>query len=116
MVANLVYLLHDPRWLKALGDVVTTAVGLVAVLRMWAVFPFDFGDSSFDLVDHGTRAAGRRGGGQRHRDRRERRDVLPHRRETGPGHEVTWTVVFFFAAIQRIEPCSKSARSPRLTA
>jgi hypothetical protein len=48
VVANLVYLVHDPRWLKALGDVVTTAIGLAALLRMWAVFPFDFGDSSFD--------------------------------------------------------------------
>lgn len=48
VVANLVYLLHDPRWLKALGDVATTAIGLVALLRMWVVFPFDFGDSSFD--------------------------------------------------------------------
>lgn len=48
LVANLVYLVRDPVWLKALGDLATTAVGLVALQRIWQVFPFDFGDSSFD--------------------------------------------------------------------
>jgi hypothetical protein len=46
MVANAVYLLVDPRWLRALGDVVTTSVGLAAMLQVWAVFPFDFGNST----------------------------------------------------------------------
>jgi hypothetical protein len=48
LLANVVYLARDPRWLRSLGDVATTAVGLVALLRLWRVFPFDFGDSSFD--------------------------------------------------------------------
>ncbi|MGV9746463.1 hypothetical protein ACWDTG_16305 [Rhodococcus zopfii] len=48
IAANLVYLVRDTSWLKSLGDVLTTAVGLVALLRIWQVFPFDFGDSSFD--------------------------------------------------------------------
>jgi hypothetical protein len=48
LAANVVYLVRDPGWLKAFGDTVTTAVGLVAVLRIWEVFPFDFGDDSFD--------------------------------------------------------------------
>ncbi|MCK8672868.1 hypothetical protein M1M07_17375 [Rhodococcus sp. HM1] len=48
LVANLVYLVRDPRWLKALGDIATTAVGLVALLRIWQVFPFDFGTDAFD--------------------------------------------------------------------
>ena len=48
LAANLVYLARDPRWLKALGDTLTTAVGLVAMVRIWQVFPFDFGDSSVD--------------------------------------------------------------------
>lgn len=48
VVANAVYVLRDPRWLKALGDVVTTAVGLAAVLQMWQVFPFAFDDGGFD--------------------------------------------------------------------
>jgi hypothetical protein len=48
LAANLAYLARDPRWLKALGDTLTTAVGLVAMVRIWQVFPFDFGDSSVD--------------------------------------------------------------------
>jgi hypothetical protein len=48
LAANLVYLARDPRWLKALGDTLTTGVGLVAMVRIWQVFPFDFGDSSVD--------------------------------------------------------------------
>ena len=48
IVANMVSFLADPRWLKALGDIVTTAVGIAALVRMWQVFPFDFSGSSFD--------------------------------------------------------------------
>ncbi|MGZ5417499.1 MAG: hypothetical protein ACXWDI_09990 [Nocardioides sp.] len=48
LVANVVYVLRDPRWLKALGDVVTTVVGLAAVLQMWQVFPFEFDGGGFD--------------------------------------------------------------------
>jgi hypothetical protein len=54
LAANAVYLLHDPPWLRALGDVVTTSVWLAALVRIWQVFPMDFGDSSFNwsLVAH----------------------------------------------------------------
>lgn len=48
MIANAVYVLADPRWLKALGDLLTTVVGLGAMVRLWQVFPFDFGETSFD--------------------------------------------------------------------
>lgn len=41
VAANLVYLARDPRWLKALGDLVTTSVGLVALVTIWQVFPVD---------------------------------------------------------------------------
>lgn len=44
LVANLVYLARDPRWLIALGDLVTTAVGLAAMVRIWKVFPLDVSD------------------------------------------------------------------------
>jgi peptidoglycan biosynthesis protein MviN/MurJ (putative lipid II flippase) len=44
---NLIYLVRDPRWLTAVGAVVTTAIGLAAAVRMLQVFPFDFGDSGF---------------------------------------------------------------------
>jgi hypothetical protein len=48
VVANIFYLAADPRWLKAVGDIVTTAIGIVAMVALWQVFPFDFGDASFD--------------------------------------------------------------------
>ena len=38
---NCVYLVSDPEWLRALGDVVTTAFGLVALLAIWQVWPID---------------------------------------------------------------------------
>ena len=44
IVANLVYVVADPRRLRAVGDAVTTAVGLYAMVRIWQVFPFDTGD------------------------------------------------------------------------
>ena len=48
VVVNLAYLVRDPKWLTSLGSVATSAVGLAAMVRMRRVFPFDFGDSSFD--------------------------------------------------------------------
>jgi hypothetical protein len=42
MVANAVYLFADPRWLRAVGDIATTAVGLAAMVQVWIVFPFEF--------------------------------------------------------------------------
>lgn len=47
VVANLVYLARDPVWLKSLGDVVTTGFGLVVLVRIWQIFPFEF-DTGFD--------------------------------------------------------------------
>jgi hypothetical protein len=41
MAANLVYLAYDPRWLRSLGDLSTTGIGLVTAIRIWQVFPFD---------------------------------------------------------------------------
>jgi hypothetical protein len=39
--ANLTYLAYDPPWLKSLGDLATTGIGLAAAIRIWQVFPFD---------------------------------------------------------------------------
>ncbi|PRZ05175.1 hypothetical protein BCE75_108154 [Isoptericola sp. CG 20/1183] len=47
IVANLGYLVADPPWLRALGDVVTAAVGLVATIAVWNVFPFEFTGQTF---------------------------------------------------------------------
>ena len=41
IAANLVYLVYDPPWLKSLGDLATTGIGLAAAIRIWQVFPFD---------------------------------------------------------------------------
>jgi hypothetical protein len=49
VAANVLYLLADPVALRALGDVVTTAVGVVVVVRVWQVFPFDV-SSGWELV------------------------------------------------------------------
>jgi hypothetical protein len=55
IVANLVYLVYDPPWFKSLGDLVTTAVGLAVLVRLWQVFPFAFtGSFDWSLVAHVT--------------------------------------------------------------
>ena len=48
IVANAVYLLADPTWLRALGDVAQNLVGIAAMVRIWQVFPFAFDDSTLD--------------------------------------------------------------------
>jgi hypothetical protein len=48
LVANAVYVVYDAGWMRALGDLVTTSVGLVAMVRIWQVYPFDFSGYSFD--------------------------------------------------------------------
>lgn len=51
LVANLLYVLWDPLWLRALGDLVTTSVGVVAMVRIWQVWPIDFAaGSAWDVV------------------------------------------------------------------
>lgn len=45
---NVLYLVSDPPWLRAAGDVVTSAVGMAVLVRLWQVFPFDFSGTSFD--------------------------------------------------------------------
>ena len=52
VVANAVYSVLDPPWVRALGDAVTTSVGLASLVRIWQVFPFEFDTSSvpWDLV------------------------------------------------------------------
>lgn len=41
LVANVIFLWRDPPRLKAAGDLVSTSVGLVAILAIWQVFPLD---------------------------------------------------------------------------
>lgn len=44
IVVNAIWLLVDPRWLRALGEALTAAVGIAAVARILTVFPFSFDD------------------------------------------------------------------------
>ena len=46
LAVNLVYLVYDPPWLKALGDLITSAIGLAVAIRVWQVFPFTFHGSA----------------------------------------------------------------------
>lgn len=48
IVSNCVYLLWDPRWLRAVGDIVTSSIGLAALVQLWSVFPFAFGAAAID--------------------------------------------------------------------
>ncbi|MBD1590473.1 hypothetical protein HC744_00255 [Arthrobacter sp. S1_S22] len=45
IVANLVFVVIRNRGVMALGNLVVLGIGLAATLRLWEVFPFDFGDS-----------------------------------------------------------------------
>ena len=47
-VANLVYLVADPPWVRSLGQLVVSGVSLAATVRLLQVFPFDFSGWSFD--------------------------------------------------------------------
>lgn len=48
VVANAMYLVADPPAVRALGDVVVTTVGLVALVAFWRVFPLAFPGQTFD--------------------------------------------------------------------
>jgi hypothetical protein len=41
LAANVVYVFRDPPRVRAIGDAVTTVVGLVAMIVIWRVFPLD---------------------------------------------------------------------------
>jgi hypothetical protein len=43
---NVVYLFYDPPWLKSLGDLITSGIGLAVAIRIWQVFPFVFQGSA----------------------------------------------------------------------
>lgn len=40
IAANLVYLAADVAWVRNIGDIVTTTAGIVAMWRLWTVYPF----------------------------------------------------------------------------
>ena len=42
VMVNLAFLAFDAAWFKSVGQIGVTAIGLVASIRTWQVFPFDF--------------------------------------------------------------------------
>lgn len=48
MVANFACLLLDRPWMKALADLATLGIGLLVLVQLWQVFPFDFRGYSLD--------------------------------------------------------------------
>ena len=46
IVANVVWFLTDPLWLRSLGDMITAAISVVLLGRVLALFPFTFDDGS----------------------------------------------------------------------
>ena len=48
VLVNSVRVIYDPRWFVALGDIVSTSIGVGALVRIWQVFPFDFTAYSAD--------------------------------------------------------------------
>jgi hypothetical protein len=45
ILANMAYVISDD-WVRLIGEPITTVIGLAVMVRMWQVFPFDFGASS----------------------------------------------------------------------
>lgn len=47
VVVNLVWVVHDPPWLKHVGQIAMNVIGLVVAVKTWQIFPFDFsGDAA----------------------------------------------------------------------
>ncbi|MDH3026929.1 hypothetical protein QEN35_21465 [Gordonia alkanivorans] len=45
IAANAMYLIADPPIVEMIGELAIDTFGLIALVRLWQVFPFDFGDS-----------------------------------------------------------------------
>ncbi|HSK91908.1 MAG TPA: hypothetical protein VK875_11415 [Euzebyales bacterium] len=48
IASNLVFLTTRASWVRPLGDLVTTGIGIAVMARMLRVFPFAFDGASFD--------------------------------------------------------------------
>ncbi len=60
IIANTLFFWYDRPWFKSLMNLMTTAIGLIAAIRMWQVFPFDFTGYAARLEPAGS-CADRRG-------------------------------------------------------
>lgn len=50
IVVNLIWLVTDPRWLRAVGELATTVIGIVVLATLLRDFPFDFGGHFPDVA------------------------------------------------------------------
>ncbi|NYE18979.1 hypothetical protein [Microbacterium immunditiarum] len=48
VLVNLANLVFDLRWVRALGEIITSTVSLVFLTQLWGVFPFAFETSPID--------------------------------------------------------------------
>lgn len=48
IIANTIFFWFDRPWFTSMMNLITTAVGLIAAIRMWQVFPFDFAGYALD--------------------------------------------------------------------
>ncbi len=48
LVVNVLNLALDLAWVKAVGEIITSVIALVVVVRFWIVFPFAFPEPGFD--------------------------------------------------------------------
>jgi hypothetical protein len=50
LAVNIAYLVRDPRWLRALGEAVTSAISVVVSAIVLRAFPFDFSSSGWETT------------------------------------------------------------------
>ena len=50
LAVNIAYVIRDPRWLRALGEVVTSAISVVVSAIVLREFPFDFSSSGWETT------------------------------------------------------------------
>ena len=48
LAVQVIYLFNDSTPVKSLGDIAAMVLPIVIGFQMWQVFPFDFGDQTFD--------------------------------------------------------------------
>lgn len=48
IVVYALLIVSDPPWLRAVGDIAVNVVGIVALVRIWQVFPFAFPSGGVD--------------------------------------------------------------------
>lgn len=60
VVVYALLIVSDPTWFRAVGDIAVNVVGIVALVRIWQVFPFAFpsGGVDWDLIARWVLAVG----------------------------------------------------------